>query len=39
VLEAAIAARDPKAAEPVLKWLDETRFEGGRLRRAAAALR
>ena len=39
VLEAAVAARDAKAAEPVLKWLDETRFESGRLRRAAAALR
>ncbi len=39
VLEAAIAARDAKAAAPVLKWLDESRFEGERMRRAAAALR
>ena len=39
VLEAAIAARDAKAAEPVLKWLEETRFEGERMRRAAASLR
>jgi Tfp pilus assembly protein PilF len=39
VLEAAAAARDAKAAAPVLKWLDETRFEGERMRRAAAALR
>lgn len=39
LLEAAAAARDPKAAAPVLKWLDESRVEGERLRRAAAALR
>ena len=39
VLEAAVAARDPKAATPVLKWLAETRFEGERMRRVAAALR
>jgi hypothetical protein len=39
VLEAAIAARDAKGAAPVLKWLDENRFEGERIRRAAAALR
>jgi len=39
VLEAAIAARDAKGAEPVLKWLEETHFEGERMRRAAAALR
>ena len=39
VLEAAAAARDAKAAAPVLQWLDETRFEGERMRRAAAALR
>jgi hypothetical protein len=39
LLEAAAAARDPKAATPVLKWLAETRFEGERMRRAAAALR
>ena len=39
VLEAAVAARDAKAATPVLKWLAETRFESERMRRAAAALR
>jgi predicted Zn-dependent protease len=39
VLEAAAAAKDPKAAAPVLKWLDETRFESERMRRAAASLR
>lgn len=39
VLEAAVAARDAKAAAPVLKWLDETRFESERMRRAASALR
>jgi Tfp pilus assembly protein PilF len=38
-LEAAVAARNAKAAAPVLKWLEETRFESERLRRAAAALR
>ncbi len=39
VLEAAIAARDPKAAAPVLKWLDESGFESKRLQRAAAQLK
>ena len=39
VLEAAVAARDPKAAAPVLQWLNDTRFESERMRRAAAALR
>ena len=39
VLEAAAAARDAKAAAPVLRWLDESRFESERMRRAAAALR
>ena len=39
VLEAAVAARDAKAAAPVLQWLDETHFEDERMRRAAAALR
>ena len=38
-LEAAVAARDPKGAAPVLKWLDESRFESERMRRAAATLR
>jgi len=39
VLEAAVAAKDAKAAAPVLRWLEETRFESERMRRAAAALR
>ena len=39
VLEAAVAARDPKAAAPVLRWLETSRFESERLQRLAAALR
>ncbi len=39
LLEAALAARDPKAAAPALRWLDESGFEGARLRRLAARLR
>jgi hypothetical protein len=39
VLEAAAAARQPAAAAPVLKWLEESRFESERLRRIAASLR
>ena len=39
VLDSALAARDAKAAAPVLKWLDDSRFESERMRRAAAALR
>jgi Tfp pilus assembly protein PilF len=39
VLEAAAAAKDAKAAAPVLKWLEESRFESERLRRVAASLR
>jgi len=39
VLDAALAARDAKAASPALKWLDDSRFESERMRRAAAALR
>jgi Tfp pilus assembly protein PilF len=39
VLEAAVAARDPKSAAPVLKWLDESGFESARLQRAAVQLR
>lgn len=39
VLEAAVAAHDPKGPQPVLRWLEETRFESERMRRAAAALR
>ncbi len=39
VLEAAVAARDPKTAAPVLKWLDESGFESKRLQRLAAQLK
>lgn len=39
VLEAALAAREPAAAAPVLGWLEESRFEGVRLRQIAARLR
>jgi hypothetical protein len=39
VLEAAVAARDAKAAEPVLRWLRESGFESERLKRLAAALK
>jgi Tfp pilus assembly protein PilF len=39
VLEAAAAAKDAKAAAPVLQWLEESRFESERLRRVAASLR
>jgi hypothetical protein len=39
VLEAAAAARDAKAAAPVLQWLDDTGFESERMRRVAASLR
>lgn len=39
VLEAAVAARDPKSAAPVLKWLDESGFESARMQRLAARLR
>jgi tetratricopeptide (TPR) repeat protein len=39
VLEAAVAARDAKAAAPVLKWLEDSHFEGARMRRAASALK
>jgi hypothetical protein len=39
LLEAAVAARDPKTAAPVLKWLDESGFESSRLRRAADQLK
>ena len=38
-LESAAAARDPQAAAPVLRWLDESGYESERLRRAAAGLR
>jgi len=39
VLEAAVAARDAKAAEPVLRWLRETGFESPRLQRLALSLK
>jgi hypothetical protein len=39
VLDAAVAARDAKAAGPVLRWLRESGFESERLTRLAAALR
>jgi Tfp pilus assembly protein PilF len=39
LLEAAVRARDPKAAAPVLKWLDDSAFESTRLLRLAAQLR
>jgi len=38
LIEAAIAARNPKAAAPALRWLDESKFEGARLRALAAQL-
>jgi Tfp pilus assembly protein PilF len=38
LLEAAAAAGDRKAAEPVLRWLGESRFEDPRLQRLAASL-
>lgn len=39
VLEAAAAARDAKAAEPVLRWLRDTGFESPRLQRLASSLK
>ena len=39
LLEAAAAARDPAAAAPALRWLEETRYEDPRLQRAAARLK
>jgi hypothetical protein len=39
VLEAAAAAKDARAAAPVLQWLNDTGFESERMRRVAAALR
>lgn len=38
LIEAAIAARNPKAAGPALRWLDESKFEGARVRSLAAQL-
>lgn len=37
-LEAAAAARDAKAAQPVLRWLEQSGFESPALRRLAATL-
>jgi predicted Zn-dependent protease len=39
LLEAALAARQPQAAAPVLKWLDENQVESVRLRALAAQLK
>lgn len=39
VLEAAVAARDAKAAAPVLRWLNEAGFESERLKKLAGSLR
>lgn len=39
LLEAALAAGDRKAAAPVLRWLEDSGFEGTRLRRLAAQLK
>jgi Tfp pilus assembly protein PilF len=39
LLEAALAARDPAAAAPVLGWLEASGFESERLRRLAAQLK
>ena len=39
LLEAARAARDPAAAAPALRWLDQSGFEDARLRRIAAELK
>lgn len=38
-LEAAVASRDAPAAAPVLRWMEENRFEDPRLQRLAASLR
>jgi hypothetical protein len=39
VLEAAAAARDAKAAAPVLAWLESSGFESERMKRVAATLK
>lgn len=39
LLEAALAARDAKAAAPALRWLEESGFESTRLRRLAAQIK
>ena len=38
-LQAALAARDAKAAAPALRWLEQSGFESARLRRLAAELK
>ncbi len=38
LLEAAAAVRDAAAAAPVLRWIEDSRFESARLRRLAAQL-
>ena len=39
LLEAALAAGEPEAAAPALKWLEDSGFEDVRLQRLAAQLR
>ncbi len=39
LLEAALAARDPRAAAPALAWLDSSGYESDRLRGLAAQIR
>ena len=39
VLDAAVAAHDPGAAAPVLKWLETSGFESERMKRLAASLK
>jgi hypothetical protein len=39
VLEAALAARDPKAAKPVLAWLRASGFESEKMKRLAESLK
>jgi hypothetical protein len=39
LLEAAVAARDPRTAAPALQWLEESGFESARLRQLAAQLK
>jgi Tfp pilus assembly protein PilF len=39
LLEAALAAGDRKAAAPALRWLEESGFEGARLRKLASQLK
>jgi hypothetical protein len=39
LLAAALAAGDPKAAAPALRWLEESGFESAQLRRLAAQLK